>query len=179
MDSLRLAGIAVSGGLVLIAVVLAIVGGDAGPEAESAGGARLATETELEELESTLRHPVFWVGERPAHRLELKQDAEGNVYLRYLPEGVGAGDPGRSYLTVGTYPVTGAEAALKRAAAEAGTVVHRLRSGAILLADPASPDSAYVAYPGTDFQIEVYDPQPGRARALVESGLVKPVGERR
>ena len=39
---------------------------------------------------------------------------------------------------------------------------------------PAWPNShnAYIAYPGTDLQIEVYDPKAGRAFELATAGAI-------
>ena len=34
------------------------------------------------------------------------------------------------------------------------------------------PDNAYIAYPGTDLQIEVYDPKAGRAFELATAGAI-------
>lgn len=178
MDRLRLAGPVASGILLLIAVVLAIVGG-------SGGGRDTPVETiprivdveDLLELEESLHHPIYWVGEVPSRRLELAEEADGSVYLRYLPRGVEAGDPRQLYLTVGTYPVVDAKAALERTARENETPLRRLQSGAFLLPNPTSEGSAYLAYPGDDLQVEVYDPEPGRAQEMIEAGDVRPVGE--
>jgi hypothetical protein len=42
--------------------------------------------------------------------------------------------------------------------------------------DRRAPNSVYVAYPNVPTQVEVYDPHPGRAAALVRSGIVAPIG---
>jgi len=42
--------------------------------------------------------------------------------------------------------------------------------------EAAHPTNVYVAYPGSNLQIEVFDPNPEHARALITSGDVKPVG---
>ena len=39
----------------------------------------------------------------------------------------------------------------------------------------ARPTSAYVAFPGVDYQIEIYDPDPAVVRRLATGGDVKPV----
>ncbi|HEX6153290.1 MAG TPA: hypothetical protein VFZ19_07195 [Solirubrobacterales bacterium] len=177
MDRLRLAGIVASGTLLLIAGVLAIAGGDGGSEtATPAAGPQLVSVDDLAGLEEDLGRPIYWAGERPSSRLELKQEPDGSVYLRYLPDGVEAGDPRQLYLTVGTYPVADAAAALERTAQENDASLRRLRGGAVLLPNPASQGSAYLAYQGSDLQIEVYDPRPGRAVELIEAEAIRPVG---
>ena len=43
------------------------------------------------------------------------------------------------------------------------------------LVDESYPNSVHVAYPGVDYQVEVYDPSPARAREVATSGLVQRV----
>jgi hypothetical protein len=176
----RLIGAALSLAIVATAVVLAVVGGSGGG---SAAGSTTAIDTTprivdpgaLEELEASDGRPVYWAGERPPDRLAVKEEPEGSVYLRYLPPGVEAGDPEQRFLTVGTYPVTDAVAALERTAASAGTEVEPGPGGAVVLRNPSSRGSVYLAYPGADIQIEVYDPVPGRSLRLIRSGAIEPV----
>lgn len=169
----RLLGSAAAAALVLVAVVLAIPGGS-GDTIDST--ARIVGADALAGLESDLGHPVYWAGERPPAQLEVREEGEGSVYLRYLPAGVEAGDPEQTFLTVGTYPVADAVAALERSAAESGGEVERGPGEAVILRNPSSAGSTYLAYPGTDIQIEVYDPAPGRSLRLIRSGAIVPVG---
>jgi hypothetical protein len=176
VEGRRLAGIATSVALVLTAAVLASVGGNGESATAPASAPRLVSFEDLVALEEALEHPIYWAGERPGKRIELAEDAEGSVYLRYLPEGVEAGDPRQLYLTVGTYPVVDAAAALRGTAEENGLSLRRLEEGAVLLSNPSSPSSVYVVYGDADLQVEVYDPAPARALGLVEAGAVRPVG---
>ncbi|HEX5928311.1 MAG TPA: hypothetical protein VFY48_02870 [Solirubrobacterales bacterium] len=174
----RAIGIAVSAVLVLVAVVLAVSGGDGGDEVEVEAvdtTPRLVEPADLGELEETLGHAVYWAGERPPEQLELAQDASGNVFLRYLPPGVEAGDPGAEFLTVGTYPFADPVAGLESTAAEVGANLQVGPDGAKVLVNPEAPDSAYLAYPGSELQVEVYDPS-GAALELVRSGQIGPAG---
>jgi hypothetical protein len=174
---LRRFGIAASVVLLLTAVALAIVGGSGGDGLPTDTSPHLVDAADLTSLESELEHTLYWVGERPPARFELTEEAEASVYLRYLPPGVAAGDRPADFLTVGTYPVPEAQAAIRRTAAQVGTPVGHLASGGIVLANPESEGSVYLAYPASDLEIEVYDPQPGRAMRLIRSGAVRAVGE--
>ncbi|HEX2391351.1 MAG TPA: hypothetical protein VHI77_00375 [Solirubrobacterales bacterium] len=170
-------GLAVSVALVVAAVVLAIVGGSGGePAAGIDTTPRFVDASALGDLEGSLEHQIYWAGERPGFRLELKEEAEGSVYLRYLPPGVEAGDPEQRYLTVGTYPVLEAVAALRRASARSGVPLKHLDDGGVVLPNAASAGSVYIAYPGSDLQIEVYDPTPGESLRLIRAGAIGPVG---
>ncbi len=53
--------------------------------------------------------------------------------------------------------------------------IHLARGG-LAFQYKSRPTSVYLAYPESDYQIEVFDPSPARAVQLVVSGQVKPVG---
>ena len=97
------------------------------------------------------------------------------MYVRYLPSGV-ASDANRPYLTVVTYPFPGAFAAVRRTAAQNPKGTIRLSGGGLAVVDAGYPKSIHVAYPGVPYQVEVFDPSPARARAIVSSGDLRAVG---
>jgi hypothetical protein len=173
----RLVGAAAAAVLVIVAVVLAFVGsgGDGGAESLESPP-HFADVSELTELEASSGHPIYWAGPRPGTEIELTSEPAGDVYLRYLPPGTEAGDPDPGFLTVGTYPIAAAVAALRRTAEQAGSPLERAPDGGVVLVNPSSRGSVYLAYPGTDIQIEVYDPDPEKALELIRSGAVGPVG---
>lgn len=173
----RALGIAASALLVIAAIFLATLGDDGDEEARAAAvAAHFVSASELSDREAELDHPIYWAGPRPPLRLELSEPADGSVYLRYLPSGVVAGDPRVGFLTVGTYPVADAVGALRRTAAAAGVSLGSTAGGGVVLPNPSSRGSVYLAYPGSDLQVEVYDPAPGRALRLIRSGQIGPVG---
>jgi hypothetical protein len=136
---------------------------------------RAASVEQLKTLAVKLGHPIYWAGVRPGATYELTQTRDGRVYIRYLPPGVPVGDRHPDYLTIGTYPQAGALAILKSTAAKNNVPTSRVADGGLALVDRRHPTGVYVAYPGVDVQIEVYDPTPGRARQLVASGQVAPI----
>jgi len=117
--------------------------------------------------------PVFWTGTQAGYRYELTRTSSGDIYLRYLPHGAKVGNRQADYRVVGTYPYAGALAALE---AYRGGKRTRLPGGGVVLSTTADPKSVHLAYPGLDYQIEVYDPVPGRALALALAGRVTRVG---
>jgi hypothetical protein len=78
------------------------------------------------------------------------------------------------YLTVGTYPVRNATAAVETIAKRKGAERVPI-SGGIAVVDPAHPTSVYLALSGSSSEIEVFDPSPALARQLVASGQIVPV----
>jgi hypothetical protein len=173
----RKAAVALSGALVATAIVLAVVGGQSGASRGIDTTARIVDRSDLVELEGSLGHQLYWAGARPSRQLELRQEADGSVYLRYLPPGSEPGESPAAFLTVGTYPVPDAQAALRRVAAESGGTTSRVAGGGIVVDDPKAQGSVYLAYPGSDLEIEVYDPTPGRSLRLIHSGAIQPLGE--
>jgi hypothetical protein len=143
--------------------------------AATRAAASAASVEQLRTLAMSLGHPIYWAGSQPRVTYELTKTKDGRVYIRYLPAGVSVGDPRPNYLTVGTYPLRHALAILKATAAKSNAATLRLSGGGLGLVDPKHTKSVYVAYPGVDFQVEVYDPSPGRARQLVTSGRIQPV----
>ena len=103
---------------------------------------------------------------------ELRQ-AAGQVYVRYLPSGVGAGDS-RPLLTVATYPVDNAFDVTSGIEGP-GTERIPIKGGGIAVLSSDRPSSAYVAFPGINYQVELYHPDPKAVRRLARRGAVKAV----
>ena len=116
--------------------------------------------------------PVYWVGPRGVSRYEVSQQ-NGQVYVRYLPDGVEAGDP-QGLLTVATYPVEDAYDVTAATGGE-GTDIVSIPGGGVAAISDARPTSAYVAFPDVDYQIEIFDSDPAVVRQLATGGDVKPV----
>jgi hypothetical protein len=166
---------------VALAVVIGIVlwlllhgGGEA--KRSHRAPATAASIQRLNAFASSVGHPIYWVGSQPRFTYELSRTKDGRVYIRYLPPGVKLGNPNPNYLTVGTYPQRHAFATLRAAARKQGVQTIRLAGGGLAFQYKGRPTSVYLAYPGSDYQIEVFDPSPARALQLVASGQVKPVG---
>ncbi|MDP9319256.1 MAG: hypothetical protein M3O94_09355 [Actinomycetota bacterium] len=136
-------------------------------------GAVAATVADIKALAGTLGRPVYWAGGESQVTYELTETPDGRVYVRYLPAGVKVGS-NTPYLTVATYPLTGAYATTSATAAQPATVKIAV-GGGVAFYSRAHPTSVYVAFQGTDEQIEVFDPSPAQAHKLVASGRIKPV----
>jgi hypothetical protein len=167
-----------------LAVVLAIVVGvvlwlalrGGGSGSSQPAPASAASIQRLNAFASSVKHPIYWAGPQPRFTYELSQTKDGRVYIRYLPPGVETGNSKPDYLTVGTYPQSHAFATLQATVKKQGVSTMHLPGGGLAFQDKSSPTSVYLAYPNSDYQIEVFDPSAGRSRQLVESGQVKQVG---
>lgn len=131
------------------------------------------TAHDLEKEAASLSTTFYWAGPLSGYRYELSRPARlGYVYVRYLPDGIKVGSPGKTFLVVATYPDPGAYGALKQ---QADGKEIAGPDGSIVLVDSSKPRSVYLAFPNVDYEIEIYDPSPAAALATAESGDVRPV----
>jgi hypothetical protein len=135
-----------------------------------------ASVSDLKNLQSSLRHPIYWVGAKSSYTYELTKTTGGNVYVRYLPSGVKVGDSRPDFLTVGTYPQANAYQNIQTAAKRKGAHETKLPGGGLAVQNSGRPTSVYVAYPNSSLLIEVFDPSARVARSIVRSGQVRPLG---
>ena len=120
-------------------------------------------------------HSASRIGRKRGYTYELVRTSKGQVYIRYLPRGVGVGANGQ-YPTVATYPFRGAFDAILKLARQQKATTLKLSNGGRAVIDPSNPKSIHLAYPGADVEIEVFNPSPARARQIVSSGQITTVG---
>jgi hypothetical protein len=167
------------GAIVAVAILAGFVawlifkGDDNKTTAPTRAPAVAASYSKLQALPGQLGHEVYWAGKKTGYTYELTQTSQGNIFVRYLPASVAVGDPRPNFLTVGTYPRRDAYTSLKKLSTKQDSVSRQLAGGGIAVYSKQRPSSVYAAYPKRGFQIEVYDPSPNRARALVFSGQVR------
>lgn len=171
--------------IVILAIVAAVTvtslllisgcGDDDDGADQEADGPTIVSVEELKKIAEDAEHPVYWAGERPGTRLEYERTEDGQVYVRYLTGEAEAGDPSNSFLTVGTYGVGDAIERLDEVAGRPNNVRHDLPDGGLVVINTEQPNSAYVAYPEAEEQVEVYDPDPSIAIRVATSGEVVPI----
>jgi hypothetical protein len=173
------AALAVTGGVVVV-VVSQTGGGGARPRPVTKVAPKrvnkvvLLSESGLEALANRVGHPTYWVGPQPRVTYELTSAPDGRIFLRYLPAGSKAGAEG-AYLSVGTYPFAGAFAATVRAGGQKGFARVKVAAGVAAVYTRGRPTNVFVAFRGADYQIELFDAKPGRARRLVAERRIVPV----
>jgi hypothetical protein len=131
-----------------------------------------ATVDDLRLLARRIGHPIYWAGLKEGYTYEVIQRKDGAIFIRYLPPGVQVGDPRGDFLIIVTYPYANALAALQRVANGRGI---KVAGGGLALVHEGYPQSVHLAYPGVDFQVEVYDSSPQISRQVALSGRVEPV----
>ena len=172
-------GLAVAGVLLLW---LLLSSGDDGSDSDgtatipaSTPTVQLVSESELLGAMQGVGYPVYWAGPRVGVKYEVSRPEDGRTFVRYLPEGEEA-ESERPFLTVGSYEKPGALASIKELGQEPGSLLVQVAGGGSAYAKGPDATSAYLAFPGVNTQVEVYDPQAGKALSLVRSGAIVPVG---
>jgi hypothetical protein len=174
------------GAIVAIAVAVAVVvwlvirNGDSGGSAQTphvtAIPAVSASTGRLHDLSVEAGRPIYWLGPQEDRTYELTRTTLDRIYVRYLPSGVAVGTKDAKYPLVGTYPVDNAYDVLKQLATTSGESSFSAPKGGLAVYSADRPTNVYLAYPGSEVQIEVYDPSAEHARELITSGQVVPVG---
>lgn len=158
---------------------------DDGDEAESGTvvatevapfGPGIAGEEELRDAAGRVGHDVYWAGSEEKGEVELTVTADGRAFVRYLTGDAKPGAGKANFLTVATYEIADAGAVLEEVAGREGRESFPLEGGGLAVVNTAEPDRVYFTPEGSELQVEVFHPDPGKARELVESGQVQPIG---
>jgi len=173
------------GAIVAVAIAVAFVvwllvrGGDSNTASTTTNGQAVGpvatSEDELRSLSDELGHPLYWAGPIPDRTYELTRTSDNRVFIRYLPKGVPVGIRQAAYTIVGTYPVENAYKVLQGLAKKPDESSFSAPSGGFAVYSTTQANNVYLAYPGSNLQIEVYDPSPQKARDLITSGQVAAV----
>jgi len=144
------------------------------PPSVRAGVPTKVSSAELHAFGGAIGHAVYWIGSVPGEKLELTETKGGYVYVRYLPKTAVIGDKHPAFTTIATFPIRLAFASATSAAHHPNMQSLHVRGGGIAVWNTTRPTSVYVAYPSSGALVEIYDPDPARARALATSS-VRPV----
>ena len=173
------------GAIIAVAIAVAFVvwllvrGGDSNTASTTTNGQAVGpvatSEDELRSLSDELGHPLYWAGPIPDQTYELTRTSDNRVFIRYLPKGVPVGIRQAAYTIVGTYPVENAYKVLQTLAKKPDESSFSAPSDGFAVYSTTQANNVYLAYPGSNLQIEVYDPSPQKARDLITSGQVAAV----
>jgi hypothetical protein len=145
------------------------------PAAITRVGTTAITPNQLPALARALGQTIYWAPSAPYATLALIRLSVGGVQLRYLPAGVPLKTPSAAYLVIGSYPLANAFAAVSNLARERGATIEHLAGGTVAVTRRSAPDSVYLAHPGSQVEVEVYDPSIAVARSIVRSGGLRAI----
>lgn len=145
--------------------------GSTGDHSTSQGPVAM-TQSELAAKSTALGAPIYWAGPVEGNTYEFIRTAQGFLYVRYLPPGALPGTRGGAFRIVATYPLARAFSVLKERAD--GKIVSG-PDGSIIVVKANDPKEVVLAFPNVDYEVEIYDPSPGKALAVAQSGMIRPV----
>jgi hypothetical protein len=166
--------------VVVVVIAINVFGGSdssSSPNGGESSTRETLSESELISKAGELEHTVYWVGSRPGtENYELTTASGGSIYIRYLTGGAKAGDPRPDFLTVGTYSVPDAKAALHKAETTHTGSNLTNHEGYDVLEGKSGTDAYVVFDDQPELQIEIFSPNPGEAVDLATSGALTPLG---
>ena len=152
------------GAVVAVAVLIGFVvwllvrGGNGSNTDSTATGSALgpvaASQGRLRSLSIDEGHPIYWAGPKSDTTYELTRTSSGRIFIRYLPKDVPVGVDKADYTIVGTYPVPNATGVLQGLAKKSDEQQLSVPGGGIAVYSTSQPTNVYVAYPGSNLQIE-------------------------
>lgn len=132
-------------------------------EVEKISGKIALTQSELIDLALKINQPIYWVGPGAEVNYTLTLAENEQAYVKYLPQGVLPGEGETALRIVATYLRQDAYSVTQAAANNPGAVSLTNSQGGAIYYNSATPNNVYLAYPGQNFQIEIFDPVPGAA----------------
>jgi hypothetical protein len=115
-------------------------------------------ESELVAAVKKLGISVYWAGPVKGAKYTLAVPSDGQAYVRYLPNGQGINDTNPNYVVIATYKTDKAFDATQAAGNQSNGVTFVNANGAAVYYNKTTPTNVYVAYPGQNYQIEIFDP---------------------
>ena len=133
--------------------------------AQTSGGVCL-TESELKSIISENNIQAYWTGPLKDATYSLNSSTAGQVFIRYIPKGQECDDVRPNFRVIATYEEVDAFTTTESAGTTSDGVSLLNADGSIVYFNKNIPTNIYVAYPGIDYQIEIYDPDPKEAVSL-------------
>ena len=155
-------------------LVLTQTGGNGQAESTTTPSSVVLTAGGLASFAKAHGSPIYWIGPSLGADYEVTTSPDGRVFLRYVPAGAQP-QAQAAYVSVGTYPFANAYAQTLRAGGRKGFARMRTGGGAVAIYAKARPTNIYLAFPGINYQVELFDPKPTEARRVVLAGGVVPV----
>jgi hypothetical protein len=137
-----------------------------GIDLEKISGKIALAETELKEIGQKTNQPIYWVGSSPEGVYTLTLAENEQSYVKYLPADSQTSDLENAYRIIATYLKPDAFSVTQSAGNQPGAVTLTNSEGAVIYYSSLTPNNVYLAYPGRNFQIEIFDPVPGAALEL-------------
>jgi hypothetical protein len=124
------------------------------------------TESQLREVILKNKLTAYWSGPVDKALYSLVANSNGQVFVRYLPDGQGLSDTAAKYRVIATYPQPNAYAVTQAAGNQANAISFINADGAQVFYSKSYATNVYLAYPESTSEVEIFDPGNGVALGL-------------
>jgi hypothetical protein len=101
---------------------------------------------------------AYWAGPQIGARYALTALADGEIYIRYLPNGKGLHDARAAYRVIGTYYEKNAFANVEASGVQLNSVGFTNQDGDAVFYNKLRPTNLYIGLKSANLEVEVFDP---------------------
>jgi hypothetical protein len=124
------------------------------------------TEAQLREVVAKNKLTAYWAGPETNALYSLVANSNGQVFVRYLPDGQGLSDTAAKYRVIASYPQANAYSVTQAAGNQANAISFINADGAQVFYSKNYATNVYLAYPESSSEVEIFDPGSGVALGL-------------
>jgi hypothetical protein len=146
--------------------------------ADAIAGKVALTQSQLETLVSEESITAYWAGPRPGYLYSIDATAKDRIYLQYIQANKNSSNVIANSRVIATYFTKDGFARTVAAATRPGNTGFRNPNGSVVFYSKNRNTDIYLAFPGKEVQIEIFDPLAGQALSLaVLQDQITKVGE--
>jgi hypothetical protein len=112
---------------------------------------------------------AYWVGPLAGASYTLISNSNGQVFVRYLPNGKGLDDTNPTYTVIATYPENDAWKITEAAGNQPNAISFTNIDGAQIFYNKDFSSNVYMAFATSPHVIEIFDPKDGGSLSLATS----------
>ena len=119
---------------------------------------------------------IYWAGPISGYTYSLSTDSSGSSVVRYLPTAAAINSSINTSRMVATYVASGAYDKSVLVASNTGTSSFKNADKSLVFYKTANTNDVFMAFPGKNIQVEIFDPVAGQALSLsVLAGEIRPI----
>jgi len=146
--------------------------------ADALAGKVALSQNQLQSLVVEESITAYWAGPRPGYLYSINTTAKDRVFLQYIQADKNSSNVVANSRVIATYFVKDGFARTVAAATRPGNTGFRNPNGSVVFYSKNRNTDIYLAFPGKEVQIEIFDPLAGQALSLaVLQDQITKVGE--
>jgi hypothetical protein len=134
--------------------------------ADALAGKIALSQSQLEELVTEESLTAYWAGPRPGYLYSIDSTVKDRIFLQYIQANKDSKNVIANSRVIATYYSKDGFARTVAAATRSGNTGFRNPNGSVVFYDKKRNTDVYLAFPGEEVQIEIFDPLAGQALSL-------------